>query len=310
MSKSNTVMKNLNMKNKLVEVQRQKNAIIEQRNSVFNGEENADVVMANLKANNITIENINQLSNEEVDKILVVDGEPLELPEEHKGVDEYELKIALLKFILEAENTVTEMDKAEDEIDAILAESEAEFNKILEENGGSIIEVTRNEIIEQREKIKGNDKLEARHDVMLAAFDDSFTLNRVIKIYQELNKENTLRDMENNFQGVYKQYVSTCKKLGVKFNIAKYGGFEKRFLGEEYHRFENLFVFVLMRYISKRNINSNSTKYDDGIFISQLATNLYLLFTDQLEDKYKDKLITAAIRILDLFILPDFRYEK
>lgn len=310
MSNSNVVMQNLNMKNKLSEVKRQRESVIEQRNTVFNGSENADVVIANLRANNITADNIDELSNEELDGILVVDGEPLTLPEELKNDDEYVLKRALLKFVLEAEDTVKDIDKASEDLDKILAESEEEFNRILEENNGSTIEVIRNEIIEQKNTVKGNKKLEDKCDLMLAAFDDSFTLNRIIEVYQGLNKENTLRDMENNFQGVYKQYVTACKKLGVKFNIAKYGGFEKRFLEEEYHKFENLFVFVLMRYISKRNINSNSSKDNDGIFVSQLATNLYLLFTDKLEDKYKDQLITASKRIIELFILPDFRYDK
>lgn len=309
-SKSNIVMDNLNMKNRLAEVSKQKSAVLEQRNSVFNTEENANTIIENLKSRGITANTIEGVSDEVIDEILVIDGEPLTLPEELKGEDEYGLKRALLKFLLESEQTIIEIDKAEDEIEKILAESEEEFNKIIEENDGSTIKVIRNELIEKRNSVAGNKTLESKLDEMLEAFDDSFTLNRVIDVYRGLNKENTLRDMEKNFKGVYKQYVSACKVLGIKFNIAKYGGFEKRFLEEQYHAFENLFVFVLMRYISKRNLNSNASRDNDGVFISQLATNLYLLFTDQLEEEYKEQLLTAARRIIDLFILPNFRTEK
>lgn len=299
MSNTNILLTNLNTKNKVKQILSQKEEVKASASNIFNGEENVAEILSNLSG--IEIEEIKNLSNEKVDEILTVQGEVMGIPESYVETkeDEYNFKKDLLLYLLQCEATLDELNKAEEEMEKILAENEEEVKNILDAYEGSMIGAIRDEIV-KKESIATTPQLKKTHTEILEAFDDSFELSRVYTIYKELNVANTLTDFNVNFNNVYKQYSTVNKRLGVTFDLIKFGGLETKFLEEKYHKYPNLFIFIIMKYMAKRN--GSITKHADGVFCSQLCTNLYLLFTDSLEETYKTQLIANITKILDLFI--------
>lgn len=299
MSNTNLLLTNLNTKNKVKQILSQKEEVKASASNIFNGEENVAEILTHLEG--IPIEDIKNLTNERVDEILTVQGEVMGIPESYRETeeDEYNFKKDLLLYVLQCDATVKELDKAEEEMEKMLAENEEEVQNILNQYEGSMIGAIRDEIV-KKEAIATTPELKKVHNEILAAFDDSFELTRIYDVYSTLNVGNTLEDFNKNFNNVYKQYVTVNKRLGVTFDLIKFGGLEAKFLEEKYHVNPNLLIFIVMKYMAKRN--GNMTKHADGVFCSQFCTNLYLLFTDSLEESYKAQLLAGITRILDLFI--------
>lgn len=299
MSNTNLLLNNLNAKHKVQQIMKQKDEIKSSASRIFNGEENTQQILA--KLSKIEISEIKNLSNEEIDEILTIDGEVMGVPADYKGYEEeeYTFKKDILLYALQCEATMDELNKAEEEMDKMISENEEEVKKILDSYDGSMIGAIRDEIV-KKESIATTPELKKKHSEILAAFDDSFELSRVYNIYKELNVTNTINDFNKNFNNVYKQYKTVNKRLGITLDLIKFGGLETKFLEEKYHKYPNLFIFIIMKYMAKRN--GNMSKHADGVFCSQLCTNLYLLFTDSLEETYKTQLISNITKILDLFI--------
>ncbi len=297
MSNTNLLLNNLNAKNRVKELTKQKEEIKTRMSDIFNGEENVNEILSKLEK--IEIEDIVHLTDEKIDEILTVQGEVMNLPEQHRGEDEYLFKKDLILYLLQAEAMTKELDNAEDELNKAILENEEEVKAILAQHEGSMISAIRDEIV-SKEPLATNDKLKQTHTGILNAFDDSFELNRIFDIYSTLKVENTINDFKKNFKEVYNQYTSVNKRLNIAFDLVKFGGLEKKFLDEKYQAYPNLFIFIVMKYMAKRN--GNLSRHTDGVFCSQLCTNLYLLFTDTLEEQYKTQLLSNITRILDLFI--------
>ena len=91
------------------------------------------------------------------------------------------------------------------------------------------------------------------------------------------------------------------RQLELKNDLVYLSNLENKFLPEEYHDRNNLFVFIIMKYISKLSIVKGLDKNNDIVFASQITTNLFLLFKNKLKDEDKELLLTNIKRVLDLF---------
>lgn len=297
MSNANLLLNDLNAKNRVKELLKQKDEIKVSIGNMFNGEEKANEILS--KLNEIEIEDIKHLTDEKVDELLTVNGELMSIPEDYKDENEYLFKKDLLLYLLQADAMTKDIEKAEEELNKAIEENEKEVNDLLAQHEGSMISAIRAEIVNKGE-LATTDSLKKTHSEILNAFDDSFELTRIFDIYSTLNTGNTIRDFEVNFNKVYRQYASVNKRLNITFDLIKFGGLEKKFLDEKYHKHANLFIFIVMKYMAKRN--GNLSRHTDGVFCSQLCTNLYLLFTETLEEEYKTQLISNITKILDLFM--------
>ena len=136
---------------------------------------------------------------------------------------------------------------------------------------------------------------------MQLAFEDSFKLNRIFDLYKRIDVGNTKIESEKKAGYIYNRYKDKMRQLELKNDLIYLSNLENKFLPEEYHDRNNLFVFIIMKYISKLSIVKGLDKNNDIVFASQITTNLFLLFKNKLKDEDKELLLTNIKRVLDLF---------
>ena len=131
-------------------------------------------------------------------------------------------------------------------------------------------------------------------------FKETFNLKRVKDLYRGLNPENLKNDARTDRSvTIYKNYVKVQQKLGSQYDLIQVKDLETRFLPEEYHSMNNLFIIAIIKYISK-SMKDGYYSSDTAFFVSQLTTNLFMLHTDKLPEEYKTELLENIKDFLDI----------
>lgn len=201
------------------------------------------------------------------------------------------------KFNTEIDDLVKEYDHIQEEMDRIVEET------IEEQAKGDVINYLRETINKLLNIAKENNNLESitKFETMQLAFEDSFKLNRIFDLYTKIGVGNTKIESEKKAGYIYNRYKDKMRQLKLKNDLVYLSNLEEKFLPEEYHDRNNLFVFIIMKYISKLSIVNGLDKNNDIVFASQITTNLFLLFKNKLKDDDKELLLTNIKRVLDLF---------
>lgn len=201
------------------------------------------------------------------------------------------------KFNTEIDDLVKEYDHIQEEMDRIVEET------IEEQAKGDVINYLRETINKLLNIAKENDNIESiiKFETMQLAFEDSFKLNRIIDLYKKIGVGNTKIESEKKAGYIYNRYKDKMRQLKLKNDLVYLSNLEEKFLPEEYHDRNNLFVFIIMKYISKLSVVNGLDKNNDIVFASQITTNLFLLFKNKLKDDDKELLLTNIKRVLDLF---------
>ena len=131
-------------------------------------------------------------------------------------------------------------------------------------------------------------------------FKETFTLKRIKDLYKGLNPENLKADAKSDRSvTIYKNYVKVQQKLGSQYDLIQVKDLETRFLPEEYHNMNNLFIIAVIKYVSKL-MKDGYYSSDDAFFVSQLTTNIYLLHLNKLPEEYKVELLANIQEFLDM----------
>ena len=126
-------------------------------------------------------------------------------------------------------------------------------------------------------------------------FNETFTLDRIKNLYKTLDPENLKKDAQSDRSvTIYKNYVKVQQKLGSQYDLVQVNDLEQRFLPEEYHSLNNLFIIAVIKYISK-SMKDGRYSSDTAFFVSQLTTNLFLLHLGKMP-KDKEELLLANIK--------------
>lgn len=200
-------------------------------------------------------------------------------------------------FNTEVAELLKEYDHIQEEMDRIVEES------IEEQAQGDVIKYLRDTISKLLNIAKENNNKESitKFETMQLAFEDSFKLNRIFDLYKRIGVGNTKIESEKKAGYIYNRYKDKMRQLELKNDLIYLSNLENKFLPEEYHDRNNLFVFIIMKYISKLSIVKGLDKNNDIVFASQITTNLFLLFKNKLKDEDKELLLTNIKRVLDLF---------
>lgn len=201
------------------------------------------------------------------------------------------------KFNTEIDGLLKEYDHIQEEMDRIVEET------IEEQAKGDVINYLRETINKLLNIAKENNNLESitKFETMQLAFEDSFKLDRIVDLYTKIGVGNTKIESEKKAGYIYNRYKDKMRQLKLKNDLVYLSNLEEKFLPEEYHDRNNLFVFIIMKYISKLSIVNGLDKNNDIVFASQITTNLFLLFKNKLKDDDKELLLTNIKRVLDLF---------
>ena len=249
--------------------------------------------------------NISDMSLEELREFNKIDDENTLIEEPNMDDDTLkEYMQGVFEYMKSSDNFNTEIDGLLKEYDHI----QEEMNRIVEESikeqaQGDIIKYLRDTINKLLNIAKENDNKESitKFETMQLAFDDSFKLNRIFDLYKRIGVGNTKIESEKKAGYIYNRYKDKMRQLELKNDLVYLSNLENKFLPEEYHDRNNLFVFIIMKYISKLSIVNGLDKNNDIVFASQITTNLFLLFKNKLKDEDKELLLTNIKRVLDLF---------
>lgn len=248
---------------------------------------------------------ISDMSLEELKEFNKIDDENTLIEEPNMDDDTLkEYMQGVFEYMKSSDNFNTEIDGLLKEYDHI----QEEMNRIVEESieeqaQGDVIKYLRDTITKLLNIAKENDNKESitKFETMQLAFDDSFKLNRIFDLYKRIGVGNTKIESEKKAGYIYNRYKDKMRQLGLKNDLVYLSNLENKFLPEEYHDRNNLFVFIIMKYISKLSIVNGLDKNNDIVFASQITTNLFLLFKNKLKDDDKELLLTNIKRVLDLF---------
>lgn len=248
---------------------------------------------------------ISDMSLEELREFNKIDDENTLIEEPNMDDDTLkEYMQGVFEYMKSSDNFNTEVDGLLKEYDHI----QEEMNRIVEESieeqaQGDVIKYLRDTINKLLNIAKENDNKESitKFETMQLAFDDSFKLNRIFDLYKRIGVGNTKIESEKKAGYIYNRYKDKMRQLELKNDLIYLSNLENKFLPEEYHDRNNLFVFIIMKYISKLSIVKGLDKNNDIVFASQITTNLFLLFKNKLKDEDKELLLTNIKRVLDLF---------
>lgn len=248
---------------------------------------------------------ISDMSLEELREFNKIDDENTLIEEPNMDDDTLkEYMQGVFEYMKSSDNFNTEIDELLKEYNHI----QEEMNRIVEESieeqaQGDVIKYLRDTINKLLNIAKENDNKESitKFETMQLAFEDSFKLNRIFDLYKRIGVGNTKIESEKKAGYIYNRYKDKMRQLELKNDLIYLSNLENKFLPEEYHDRNNLFVFIIMKYISKLSIVKGLDKNNDIVFASQITTNLFLLFKNKLKDEDKELLLTNIKRVLDLF---------
>lgn len=248
---------------------------------------------------------ISDMSLEELRELNKIDDENTLIEEPNMDDDTLkEYMQGVFEYMKSSDNFNTEVDELLKEYDHIQEEMDRIVEESIEEQAqGDVIKYLRDTIAKLLNIAKENDNKESitKFETMQLAFEDSFKLNRIFDLYKRIGVGNTKIESENKAGYIYNRYKDKMRQLELKNDLIYLSNLENKFLPEEYHDRNNLFVFIIMKYISKLSIVKGLDKNNDIVFASQITTNLFLLFKNKLKDEDKELLLTNIKRVLDLF---------
>lgn len=249
--------------------------------------------------------NVSDMSLEELREFNKIDDDNTLI--EEPNMDDVTLKEymqGVFEYMKSSDNFNTEIDGLLKEYDHIQEEMDRMIEESIEEQAqGDVIKYLRDTITKLLNIAKENDNKESitKFETMQLAFEDSFKLNRIFDLYKRIDVGNTKIESEKKAGYIYNRYKDKMRQLELKNDLVYLSNLENKFLPEEYHDRNNLFVFIIMKYVSKLSIVKGLDKNNDIVFASQITTNLFLLFKNKLKDEDKELLLTNIKRVLDLF---------
>ena len=255
--------------------------------------------------NTLSVEKIDNMTDEEILDFNNY-GEGLhyiEEPEFENKEDLVEYVRSVIRFLVQTYEFNKEMDEKVEELNQLTEET----NKMISEALGLDQSVSSIEVIERAIE-KGLDKAlelndKEKYESILKSketFKETFTLDRMKDLYKTIGSKNLKEDAKSSRSiDIYKKYLKVQQKLGSKYDLIQVKDLELRFLPEEYHEMNNLFIIACIKYISK-SMKDGEYSSDTAFFVSQLTTNLFMLHLDKLPDNYKELLLTNIQEFLDI----------
>lgn len=291
-------------KNQLNAVEREKHKM---SNILYNVTDDFEQIVAILKEKNVTVQQIAQMSADEIDALYVTeDGNELKLNAKFSTKDEEtEFKRDFLDMLLE---NSTRFDKIDGHIANLQKEMEAYNQGIAQlyaETNGDIIAFVRKEL-EATVATDPDSEYAKGSQEIINTIEDSYTLESLYQYYLNQKVENTISDSIYRKDDVYNKFVKNCKRTQIITNFKNYENIEVNFLDEKYHKYPGLFAFAIVKmYAYKKQFNRL-----EAIWLLQMNANLNLLLIEPtrgfiLNDEQRvnrERLIKGMERVLDLFI--------
>lgn len=252
-----------------------------------------------------TVEQLNKLTPEEVEKIYNIDAEhegedPIHIDiNTEKGKSEFEMQRDYLVLRKETAQSMKELKDATNELQDYMKEYTAEMEELANEFGSVdkyIVDTLTKKIEENTED---SDRIELYKNI-LSMYTNASTLENIINYVESYRGKNVLADFldHKGSMRVYNKYRKICAKCGIEQDITRYASFESYLYDatqlEEKKIRMNIFMFSVMHFIA-------SQRYDEldqyfGIFISQLVVNIKNVIYNNFPDSDSKFVFMDAVR--------------
>ena len=210
---------------------------------------------------------------------------------------------SVMVYLIQSYEFSVEMDNKMKELEEITKAANKDIRSIygLSEDTSSI-DVIKTAIEKSLSEAEAKGDISTYNKLLTSkeTFEETFTLDRIKNLYKNLNPENLKEDARTDRSvTIYKNYTKVQQKLGSSYDLIQVKDLETRFLPEEYHHLNNLFIIVVIKYISK-SMKDGYYSSDTAFFVSQLTTNLFLLHLNKIPENYKEILLKNIKEFLDI----------
>lgn len=210
---------------------------------------------------------------------------------------------SVMVYLVQSYEFSVEMDERMKELEELTEAANKDIRSIygLSEDTSSI-DVIKTAIEKGLADAEANGDISAYNKILTSkyTFEETFTLDRIKNLYKNLNPENLKQDAQSDRSvTIYKNYTKVQQRLGSSYDLIQVKDLETRFLPEEYHHLNNLFIIAIIKYISK-SMKEGYYSSDTAFFVSQLTTNLFMLHLNKLPENYKEILLTNIKEFLDI----------
>lgn len=259
------------------------------------------------KIHSMTEQQIEELTEENIDEFIqFVEDVDLEKRAKDYEITVFEYKVKTLKDI---KTNWDDIDNYRKEYADMLEEKDTLVKDYYEYIKSPEYAAKRAERIEKlKERMETEtDGYKARQmKKTLAMYESLNTLSFIFTRIAGRDSEKEIRSIINAFfepqRGNYvmNKFDAKCKKLGIKPSF--YGvclGLEDKFLPEEYAPFNNLFLFVLMRFIAY----VDTSNMEDRTYATHLVMDILKLFSHQFNSQDEElEFIDTIKRFEDYFV--------
>lgn len=196
-----------------------------------------------------------------------------------------------------------------DELDTCIDNYKEEIAKIKEEMKLKEDQITdiHDLLISTLGRLSKEDHSEAVDNVMKLitnSIENAITLKPVVDLYTDIGGKNTLIEykIHDRRQPNLNKYNDALRRSRVKATLSKFVEMDiNQYLKDEYKDLPKGFlIYTIMKYIGGRSFTA--TKQDIRMFLVQLNTNFYQLFTNTLSEKNREKFIESLNNLAAIFV--------
>ena len=196
-----------------------------------------------------------------------------------------------------------------DELDTCIDNYKEEIAKIKEEMKLKEDQITdiHDLLISTLGRLSKEDHSEAVDNVMRLitnSIENAITLKPVVDLYTDIGGKNTLIEykIHDRRQPNLNKYNDALRRSRVKATLSKFVEMDiNQYLKDEYKDLPKGFlIYTIMKYIGGRSFTA--TKQDIRMFLVQLNTNFYQLFTNTFSEKNREKFIESLNNLAAIFV--------
>lgn len=200
--------------------------------------------------------------------------------------------------IKEQSEKLTELDGLMKEMEDLMIETKETMEQLLGDT--DVITFIKNEFTKvfkettnPIQKIKSRDSIES--------IEDAYTLRHVISLFSAIGTENTFKEFKEKndlYHKNIKHFATMVKNMGLHVNLDTFVDFEERFMEDKNKEFNGLFIYLLKKYYGNKRTGVKST---DGLSLVCLTIILQSLYTENIKEENKNKLLCNVSNLLNLF---------
>lgn len=230
-----------------------------------------------------TLEELDRIPLDKIEETLVND----------KGVYIFDKEVVspemardFCKYIITSEESFKNLDEEFAKVDDYLTEFHTEMDNLIKEYGSfnkAITSTLNKQISDDTLPTEVVERCKEMQD----GIDNAKTLKVLIDLYDKIKPQNTVDELLNDYKRteVIRAFKRLCKKYKIEESITRLGGLDKKILPEEEVKYDNLFIYTIVRYLKYQGDKIKSP-FNLG-FLTQITNYLKEIFLGEECEQYK-----------------------